>query len=396
MADARASLDEVSEALGVDLAAEDGAEDIDTLGGLIVTLAGRVPSRGELIAGPGGLEFEVLDADPRRVKRVRILPPRPPPAAGAAHPTARGRVARPPAKRRRRMIAALARPRHRSRLAGWRRALARLRSPARSARSRCRPSGFFPALVVSPDARRLADRRRAPRAGRGRAPRARRGLIGWFWGFGYFVAGLWWLGAAFLVEADQFAWALPLGVLGLPALLAFFPAFGFALARLLWSRAPRRILALRRRRSTSAEWLRGHLFTGFPWNTLGMALGQNLWLMQGASVVGLYGLTLLAIAIARRAGDARDRPRRARERWTAPGLAARRARRCWRASAPGAIPAGPSRPVAGRAAAHHAAEPAAGRQVQARATATRSCGRYLALSDRATAPTAPASPASRI
>jgi CBS domain containing-hemolysin-like protein len=72
MADARASLDEVKESLGIDLNDEDSAEDIDTLGGFIVTLAGRVPSRGELIAGPESLEFEVLDADPRRIKRVRI------------------------------------------------------------------------------------------------------------------------------------------------------------------------------------------------------------------------------------------------------------------------------------------------------------------------------------
>jgi CBS domain containing-hemolysin-like protein len=72
VADARASLDEVTEAVGIDLTAEEDAEDIDTLGGFIVTLAGRVPSRGELIAGPGSLEFEILDADPRRVKRLRI------------------------------------------------------------------------------------------------------------------------------------------------------------------------------------------------------------------------------------------------------------------------------------------------------------------------------------
>src|SRR4051794_9958417 len=71
-ADARASLDEVKESLGVDLTEEVSAEDIDTIGGFIVTLAGRVPSRGELIAGPSHLEFEVLDADPRRVKRLRI------------------------------------------------------------------------------------------------------------------------------------------------------------------------------------------------------------------------------------------------------------------------------------------------------------------------------------
>lgn len=72
VADARADLEEVSEALGVDLTIGDLADDVDTLGGLIVTLAGRVPARSELIAGPDGLEFEVLDADPRRLKRVRI------------------------------------------------------------------------------------------------------------------------------------------------------------------------------------------------------------------------------------------------------------------------------------------------------------------------------------
>jgi CBS domain containing-hemolysin-like protein len=74
VADARADLAEVSEATGVDLVAAVGemAEEIDTIGGMIVTLAGRVPSRGELIAGPGDLEFEVLDADPRRLKRLRL------------------------------------------------------------------------------------------------------------------------------------------------------------------------------------------------------------------------------------------------------------------------------------------------------------------------------------
>ncbi|WP_375407673.1 hemolysin family protein [uncultured Methylobacterium sp.] len=78
IADARAGLAEVSAAGGVDLVAAVGdmAEEIDTIGGLIVTLAGRVPSRGEVIAGPGDLEFEVLDADPRRVKRIRLQPAR--------------------------------------------------------------------------------------------------------------------------------------------------------------------------------------------------------------------------------------------------------------------------------------------------------------------------------
>ncbi len=72
IADARATLEDLNEATGIDLSSAEVAEEVDTLGGLIVTLAGRVPARGELIKGPEGLEFEVLDADPRRVKRLRI------------------------------------------------------------------------------------------------------------------------------------------------------------------------------------------------------------------------------------------------------------------------------------------------------------------------------------
>ncbi len=159
------------------------------------------------------------------------------------------------------------------------------------------PFGILPALCVALvpavwllDGAATASSRLGRRAGTALSA----GLIGWAWGFGYLTAGLWWLGAAFLVEADQFAYLMPLGVLGLPAALGLFYGAGFAAARLLWSPGPGRIAALAFGIS-AAEWLRGHLFTGFPWNTLGMALGQNLWLMQAASVVGLYGLTVLAV-----------------------------------------------------------------------------------------------------
>ncbi len=120
--------------------------------------------------------------------------------------------------------------------------------------------------------------------------------IGWWWGFGYFVAGLWWLGAAFLVEPDEFAWALPLGIFGLPAYLALFPAFGFGLARLLWAPGASRLLILAGTLG-GAEWLRGHVFTGFPWNSYGMAIADHLVLAQFASLVGLYGLSVLTVAI---------------------------------------------------------------------------------------------------
>ena len=71
-ADARASLEELEAALGEPVASEDLEEEIDTVGGLVGALAGRVPQRGEVISHPGGFEFEVTDSDPRRVKHVRI------------------------------------------------------------------------------------------------------------------------------------------------------------------------------------------------------------------------------------------------------------------------------------------------------------------------------------
>ena len=87
--EARAPLDEVAKAVGLDLAELPEAEDIDTIGGLVTAVAGRVPARGEIVAGPDGFEFEVLDADPRRLKRVRIHPP-----AAAAPPAADATPAR--------------------------------------------------------------------------------------------------------------------------------------------------------------------------------------------------------------------------------------------------------------------------------------------------------------
>jgi len=71
IADARVTIEMLEERLGV-LASDEEREDFDTLGGLVFSLAGRVPIRGELISHPSGLEFEILDADPRRIKRLRL------------------------------------------------------------------------------------------------------------------------------------------------------------------------------------------------------------------------------------------------------------------------------------------------------------------------------------
>jgi len=72
LADARADLEDVAAAVGADFAVGEEGEDVDTIGGLVYSLIGRIPVRGELISVPGGFELEVLDADPRRIKRLRI------------------------------------------------------------------------------------------------------------------------------------------------------------------------------------------------------------------------------------------------------------------------------------------------------------------------------------
>jgi magnesium and cobalt transporter len=69
---ARAPLDEFEKILNADLASTEDDEDIDTLGGLVTMMAGRVPVRGEVIKHPDGFEFEIVDADPRRIKKLRV------------------------------------------------------------------------------------------------------------------------------------------------------------------------------------------------------------------------------------------------------------------------------------------------------------------------------------
>jgi CBS domain containing-hemolysin-like protein len=81
IADARASLDDVRSVIGEDFVTGEAGEEVETLGGYLVSQVGRLPVRGEVISGPGNYEIHVLDADPRRVKRLRIGPRKERPAA---------------------------------------------------------------------------------------------------------------------------------------------------------------------------------------------------------------------------------------------------------------------------------------------------------------------------
>jgi CBS domain containing-hemolysin-like protein len=75
IADARLPIEDLEKQLGLALVSEEQEEDIDTLGGLVFSIAGRIPARGELVRHPSGVEFEVLEADPRRIGRLRIHVP---------------------------------------------------------------------------------------------------------------------------------------------------------------------------------------------------------------------------------------------------------------------------------------------------------------------------------
>lgn len=122
------------------------------------------------------------------------------------------------------------------------------------------------------------------------------GVVGWWFGFGYFLAGLFWIGEAFLVEAERFAWLMPFAVTLMPAGLALFYGAAAGAAAFAWRPGLVRIFALALALS-AAEWLRGHILTGFPWNVLGYALTWPLPLMQSAGVLGIYGLTLVAVPV---------------------------------------------------------------------------------------------------
>ena len=179
---------------------------------------------------------------------------------------------------------------------GWRRALVALVAGALSALAFA-PFDVFPVLFATvPVFVWLIDGTTAPEgAGRGRAVLSAF-RVGWCFGFGFFVAGLWWLGAAFLVDAGQFALLMPFAVVALPAGLAVLWGLGAAAARAVWTDGWPRILVFAVALS-AAEWLRGNILTGFPWNAFGYALAPTPVMMQSASVVGLWGLTFAAFLI---------------------------------------------------------------------------------------------------
>ena len=132
-------------------------------------------------------------------------------------------------------------------------------------------------------------------AWRGERRFARAFGAGWWFGLGHFATGLYWISAAFQVDSDAWGplWGVP-ATLGLAAGLALFWGFGAALAMAAWTRDWRRAAAFALA-AFIAEWLRGHVFGGFPWLLPGYVWTPGEPVSQIASVIGVYGLSLVTL-----------------------------------------------------------------------------------------------------
>lgn len=143
--------------------------------------------------------------------------------------------------------------------------------------------------------------------------------VGWWFGFGHFAAGLYWVSEALLVEPEKFAWLIPFAVSCIPAYLGLYTG-GVALAvHRTRARGWQRI-AVFAASWTVLEWLRGVLLTGFPWNPLGVVLGFSDAAVQLAAVLGEYGLSVVVAFACAAPAVLADSP--APQRWRTVGIAA--------------------------------------------------------------------------
>jgi apolipoprotein N-acyltransferase len=136
-------------------------------------------------------------------------------------------------------------------------------------------------------------------------------LLGWAFGFGQFLAGLYWVGYSFTVDPVNHGWQLPFAIALLTAGLALFPALATALAGWLWRPSHTRIVVFAVA-FAFCEWLRGHVLTGFPWNIAAYGWGASLAVLQSVAVIGVYGLGFLTILLGASLADLFSAPRR----WT--------------------------------------------------------------------------------
>ena len=119
---------------------------------------------------------------------------------------------------------------------------------------------------------------------------------GWWWGFGHCLAGFFWIANSFLIDPVRFGWMVPPVIAGLAAYMAVYPALAVAAA---WHRGapPLARVLLLAATWTIAEWLRGHAFTGFPWNLAAYVWSFDAPMMQSAALWGAWGLSFVTILL---------------------------------------------------------------------------------------------------
>ncbi len=122
---------------------------------------------------------------------------------------------------------------------------------------------------------------------------------GWWWGWGFYITGLYWFCVALLTDPEKFAWAIPFCLLGLNAIIEIYPGIACLLFYFFRSRNKCGVTELW---AFSFIWLiveyaRGHLFSGFPWNLAGYSFAFSDASLQLASIFGAYGLTFFAVLL---------------------------------------------------------------------------------------------------
>lgn len=152
------------------------------------------------------------------------------------------------------------------------------------------PYGLFPLLLIGFAALVLLIDGAAARP----KPIRNAAFVGWAFGYGHFLGGLYWVTYAFLVDPGAHAWQIPFVLVFFPGGLALFPAAASAAAAWFWRKGYTRIFLFAAAYAV-AEYLRGHVLTGFPWNLPAYGWAASLGVLQSASVVGAYGLSLLTI-----------------------------------------------------------------------------------------------------
>jgi len=188
-------------------------------------------------------------------------------------------------------------------LAGWRALLASILAGAVYALGFA-PLGIFPAMLLALAALVLLLDGAAAR----NRPVRRAAAIGWGFGFGQFVVGMHWIFYPFLVDPLEHAWQIPFVAILFPGGLALFATAACAAAMAAWRPGRPRIFIFATCYA-AAEWLRGHVLTGLPWNLPSYGWGASLAILQCSSLMGAYGLSLLTVLFGAALAELFEAPR---------------------------------------------------------------------------------------